>query len=70
MKIREDVNEYGTPVSVHECTDCKNTFTVCPPADDDWGGCQAESCPSYDLKRDADRLFDADDPRICRETKH
>lgn len=66
MKLGEVVNVYGTPVSVHFCDACGGQFTVCPVADDDWGGCQSESCSSYDINRDADRLFERNDPRIRR----
>ena len=65
-KIGESTNEFGTPVSVHTCEDCGSEFTVCPPADDNWGGCQVENCRSYDFNRDADRLFDRGDERIVK----
>lgn len=52
------VNEYGTPVSVHRCPDCGAEFTVCPPTSDNWGGCLADGCPSYDLARDVDIFFE------------
>ena len=70
MKIGQGINKYGTHISLHICGDCGSRFTVCPPADDDWGGCQAEGCASYDIARDADRLFDNNDARLTRETKH
>ena len=54
MKLREDTNEHGTPISVHKCSDCGEEFTVCPPAGEDWGGCMADTCISYDPKRDGD----------------
>lgn len=60
-------NDCGTPVSVHVCESCGNSFTVCPPTGDNWGGCQAEGCSSYDVKRDIDRLFDESPWRIKRE---
>lgn len=66
MKLREDVNEYGTTISVYRCEDCGCEFTICPPAGENWGGCLAESCPSYDIDRDMDRLFERGDPRIRR----
>lgn len=69
-KLRDDVNEHGTPVSVHRCDWCGDEFTVCPPADGDWGGCQSLDCPSYDPDRDADALFEQDGPRISRRTIH
>ena len=58
MLLRLDKNKYGAPVSVHNCDDCKNEFTVCPPAGENWGGCLSEACESYDINRDIDaRLF-------------
>jgi hypothetical protein len=50
-------NEYGTDVSVHICDDCGNGFTVCPPADKDWGGCLGERCESYNINRDVNALL-------------
>lgn len=62
MKIRNDVNEFSTPVSVHICEFCGVEFTVCPPVPDekldDWRGCMALECKSYDPERDADKFFD------------
>lgn len=61
MWISYALNEYGIPVSVHKCDSCGLQFTVCPAVDPDgvnWGGCLSRICISYDLKRDADRLFD------------
>jgi len=66
MKIREDTNEQGTPISVHKCSDCAEEFTVCPPAGEDWGGCLAPECKSYDQSRDADGLFGGSTGRIVR----
>lgn len=57
MKVREHVNEYGMPISVHVCEDCGEEFTVCPPGGEDWGGCLADTCISYDPKRDGDILM-------------
>ena len=61
MLIRFDTNEHGTPISVHKCPDCGAQFTLCPPGDDNWGGCQDIDCPSYDADRDADSLFGGDE---------
>lgn len=65
-KIGESTNKFGTPISVHTCDDCGRQFTVCPTAGDDWGGCQADTCRSYDFNRDADRLFERGDERIVK----
>ena len=54
-----DVNEYGTPVSVHTCTACGTRFTVCPPAGPHFGNeCLAEGCSSYDISRDIGLFWD------------
>ena len=66
MKIRLDVNEQGTPISVHRCPDCDDEFTVCPPAGDEWGGCLSPECSSYDPRRDADGLFGDDSGKVVR----
>lgn len=63
MKTGETMNEHGTPVSSHICPDCGDEFTVCPAVSDDredWGGCLARECKSYDPKRDIDVLFASD----------
>ena len=52
-----DTNEYGTPISTHVCADCGGSFTVCPPAPDNWGGCLGDHCESYDINRDVDALM-------------
>ena len=68
MRLREDVNEHGTPISVHRCHSCGAEFTVCPPADENWGGCQSLDCESYELSRDADILFEEGRVRFERKT--
>lgn len=65
-KIRNDVNEFGSPVSVHLCAACGDEFTVCPPADENFGGCLAPGCASYDPARDVDKLFDEGSDAIVR----
>ncbi len=60
-KIREDIDQDGMPISVHICGDCNALFTVCPPYNESWGGCLAETCASYDENRDIDSLFDNDE---------
>ena len=50
-------NEYGTPISLHICDDCGAEFTVCPPSNEDWGGCLREGCESYDINRDVDAIM-------------
>ncbi len=60
MKIGEGVNEHGTKISLHTCDICSQSYTIVPAVNDKskgWESCQAETCPSYDPKRDADILF-------------
>lgn len=60
MKIA--VNEYGTPVAEFVCKTCGKPYTVCPVpkprSERAWENCLAPECPSYDPKRDADKLFE------------
>ena len=62
VKIGDDTNTYGTHISVHICEDCGTQFTACPAIPyektNDWKGCMAIGCTSYDPSRDADKLFD------------
>ena len=57
-------NDYGNPVDAFRCETCGGEFTVCPPLpadrsrDDEWTGCMAEQCRSYDPARDANKFFD------------
>lgn len=59
MKTGEGVNEYGKKISLHTCDMCGKLYTIIPAIDNEegWKSCQAENCPSYDAKRDADILF-------------
>ena len=54
-------NEYGTPVTVARCYSCEVVFTVCPPVqpgrEDQWTGCLADTCESYDIARDIGIFF-------------
>lgn len=60
--IREGINDYGTPVSWFNCDDCGDEFSVCPavPEDqrDEWDGCMADTCTSYDIERDVSIFFE------------
>jgi len=63
MFIEIGRNEYGAAVDRYKCETCGDVFTVCPAhedrsCDDQWAGCLAETCGSYDPSRDADKLFD------------
>lgn len=61
--IEENVNQYGTPVSVFRCDDCSDVFTVCPAVPeerrDEWQKCLAATCSSYEADRDVDFLVGA-----------
>lgn len=63
MFVERTVNTYNTPVDAFLCDTCGERFTVCPALesrsmDDQWTGCMAPTCASYDPARDADKLFD------------
>lgn len=63
MFLNVSRNEFGTPIDVYQCEHCGDKFSICPANDDrtkdeDWAGCLARSCASYDPSRDADLLFD------------
>lgn len=61
MRIRETVNEYGTPIVEYRCESCGELFTICPAPsvnkDGQWTGCMAPECASYDPDRDVDKWF-------------
>lgn len=65
MKIRNDFNEYGTPISVHICEFCGREFEVCPAVKDEnldgWRGCLSPKCDSYDPERDVDKMLESGD---------
>jgi hypothetical protein len=66
MFIETRKNEFGTPVDAYRCDTCGDEFTVCPANDDrsrdeDWSGCMALTCASYNPRRDADKFFDDGD---------
>lgn len=65
------LNDHGTPVSVHICSACGTTFTLCPADLDGTFGddCTGVGCPSYDPARDIDALWDQMEQRghIIRE---
>jgi hypothetical protein len=73
MKTGYELNEYGHVVSAHVCEFCGDTFTVIPPIPDEradeWRGCLAPHCRSYDSSRDADKLFDSVSTVNCIITK-
>jgi hypothetical protein len=70
MKLRDDVNEHGTPITVFQCEVCGAEFSVCPAVLDEhldnWRGCLAPSCASYDESRDADKMFEEGNVKFVR----
>lgn len=72
MYLGETTNEYGTPVSKHQCHVCGLVFTVCPSAKDhpeDWNECTTPECRSYDESRDMDILFGDKEGLRCHREK-
>lgn len=71
MKIRDDVNEYGTPVTVLRCESCGAEFSVCPAVLDinldNWKGCLALECESYSEGRDVDKMIEEGLVKIVRD---
>lgn len=61
MKIGDAFNEFGVAITVFKCEYCGNEFTVVPAVSDDkldqWTGCLAPECKSYDQMRDVDALL-------------
>ena len=75
MKLRNDVNELGTPITVFQCEYCCEVFTVCPAVPDinldNWKGCTGPDCESYDEKRDVDKMIEEDGVELMKyPTKH
>lgn len=62
MKIGDSFNKYGTPITTFLCEVCNSRFSVCPAIPDNgleqWKGCLARNCKSYDPVRDIDKMFD------------
>lgn len=56
--LRDGINDYGTPTSVHRCDSCGQEFTVAPRVPEErwaeWGECLSEDCDSYDPMRDVE----------------
>ena len=61
MKLRDDINEFGTPITWFKCEYCSREFWVCPAVEDEnldyWRGCLWNECESYDPNRDVDALM-------------
>jgi hypothetical protein len=70
-RIKDTYNQSGTKVAEYGCETCGAVFTVCPAPspekDDQWRGCLAKGCKSYDPARDADKLFEDGNVNIRRE---
>lgn len=61
-KIRDDINEHGTKITVFLCSYCGSEYSVCPAVPDNkldrWdGACTAPDCESYDPARDVDAML-------------
>ena len=63
---RQWVNQYGTTISKHVCSECERPFTLCPASTTFGDKCLADDCPSYDKSRDIDLRFMVKEPE---ETK-
>ena len=75
MKIRDDVNEHGVPITVFRCEYCGEEFSVVPAIPDinldNWRGCLRPECESYDESRDVDKMLAECKVELLREpTKH
>ena len=61
MKIRDDINEFGTKITIFKCDFCGEEFSVCPAVSDEksdqWTGCLSADCISYDMSRDVDAIM-------------
>lgn len=74
MKLRNDVNEYGTPITVFLCEFCDKEFSVVPAIPDinldNWTGCLRPQCESYDETRDVDKMMEEGTVRLLKRTIH
>jgi len=75
MKLRDDTNDYGTPITVFQCEFCGVEFSVCPAVResrlDNWRGCMTPECESYDETRDGDKiLFEDRSAELLKTTLH
>jgi len=71
IKLRDDKNEYGTPMSVHQCLVCGTEFSVIPALADgvEHGGCTGPTCASYDSSRDVDLLFASGEVTVTEDAE-
>lgn len=74
MKLRDDVNKHGTPITVFRCEYCGKEFSICPAIPDinldNWRGCLRPECESYDETRDADKMLFEDKTAELLETTY
>lgn len=49
-------NEYGTPISLHNCDVCHQDFSQCPAREQN-DTCGHPDCGSYDESRDVEKLL-------------
>ena len=71
MYLRETTNDYGRQVSEFKCEACGRVFTVCPAVSpkgrEQWAGCLADECPSYDIGRDVEMIVALGEGEITLE---
>lgn len=64
MRIRDDVNEYGTPVTWIKCDSCGSEVSICPAVGEESPTmlkyCMTPGCKSYRPECDVDILFMSD----------
>lgn len=60
MYLKMVTNEYGFETAQHICNDCGDVYTVMPPMSEDcgWDSCLSHNCPSYDVTRDIDSVWE------------
>lgn len=72
MYLQDTTNDYGRQVSQFLCDSCGREFTVCPSMrpdqHDQWTGCLADECPSYDIGRDVDMIIAFGDGELHLES--
>ena len=69
MRVGTSTNEYGIIIGKYKCDTCGEQFTVCPDPhltgdDEHWQNCLSKGCPSYDINRDLDLMWD--DPELYK----
>ena len=48
VEVQNSVNEYGTPITIIECVECGDMFSICPAIpSDEWNNLYCNVCESY-----------------------